>query len=53
MSEGEYLQFFAELVASGWINHLQGYYRRTAAWLVDNGFISLQGEVLRGPGDDY
>jgi hypothetical protein len=53
MGEEEYLQFFADLISSGWVHHLQGHYGRQAAWLVENGFISLEGEVLRGFGDDY
>jgi hypothetical protein len=53
MGEKEYLQFFADLIFSGWVHHLRGHYGRQAAWLVENGFISLEGEVLRGFGDDY
>jgi hypothetical protein len=59
VDERECLQLFADLVASGWTWDLQGRYGKTAATLIEHGWISTDGEVLRYPGgcpgvcDDY
>ena len=51
LDEKETLQFFADLVASGWAWHLEGLYERMAASLIEGGFISEDGEVIwRGDG---
>jgi|SRR5215212_3939964 len=48
LDEKETLQFFADLVASGWAWHLEGLYGRMAASLIEGGFISEDGEVIWG-----
>ena len=55
MGEDETLDLFADLVASGWIPHLQGHYGRMASALIQGGWISPEGRVLHrlGRGDDY
>ena len=45
MSHDEILDFFAELVKTGFINALQGHYQRTAYDLIEQGIISEDGEV--------
>ena len=45
MSHDEILDFFAELVETGFINALQGHYQRTAHDLIEQGIISEDGEV--------
>ena len=45
MSQDETIQFFAELVMTGFINAMQGHYQRTAQNLIEHGFISEDGEV--------
>ena len=45
-SEQETIEFFAELVKTGFINAMQGHYQRTARALIDDGLISEDGEVL-------
>jgi hypothetical protein len=50
VDEKEYLQLFAHLVASGWAWELQGRYGKTAATLIEHGWICTDGEVLRYPG---
>ena len=44
--EEEVLELFAGLIASGWCLTLQGHYGRTAQALIDDGWISEDGEVL-------
>ena len=48
LDEQQTLQFFADLVASGWAWHLEGLYGRTAASLIEGGFLSEEGEVFGG-----
>jgi len=45
MSQDETIQFFAELVMTGFINAMQGHYQRTAQDLIEQGIISEDGEV--------
>lgn len=47
MSDEDTLAFFAELVKTGTINHLQGSYQRTAVNLLRQGYIDQAGNVLR------
>lgn len=42
----EKIEFFAELIRSGYIHSLQGHYHRTAQALIEGGYISEDGEVL-------
>ena len=53
LGEEELLQFFADLIATGWAWHLQGHYGRTAATLIESGWISEDGEVLHRLGKDH
>ena len=53
LSEEETLQLFADLVATGWAWRLQGHYGRTAATLIEGGWISRDGEVLHRLGRGY
>jgi hypothetical protein len=53
MTEREVIEFFADLVASGWAWSLQGHYGRTAHAFIECGLISPTGEVLWDGGDDY
>jgi hypothetical protein len=46
MSHDDIIQFFAELVETGFINAMQGHYQRTAQDLIEGGYISVDGEVL-------
>ena len=46
MTPEDIVQFFAELVETGFINAMQGHYQRTARDLIDGGYISEDGEVL-------
>lgn len=39
MDEDEVIQFFQDLLDSGLIDHLQGYYGRTMAALITNGSV--------------
>jgi len=40
------LKLFGALISTGTINHLQGYYQRTARDLVETGYLSNEGDVL-------
>ena len=46
LDNDETLELFAGLVRSGMAWQLQGSYGRTAAALIDGGFISPEGQVL-------
>jgi hypothetical protein len=46
LSEEEVVMLFSDLIKDGVLPHLQGFYGRTAAALVDAGYLSLDGEVL-------
>lgn len=43
---------FAEMVKDGSAWTLQGHYGRTAADMIEGGYISREGEVIRLPGDE-
>lgn len=45
LSDGDTLEFFAALVASGLAWSLQGHYGRMAVSLIDGGLITPDGEV--------
>jgi hypothetical protein len=47
MEHGEYIRLFADLIKDGTAWSLQGMYVRNAQNLIDNGWISKEGEVLR------
>ena len=49
MGTDEMVDFFATLVKSGYIMHLQGSYQRTVADLIDPAFIHTKGNVLKYP----
>jgi len=51
MNNEQVLEFFSELVKTdrAWV--LQGSYGRTARGLIDAGYLSEQGEILRNPDD--
>lgn len=49
MNEEEIINFFAKLVKTGLAWQLQGSYGRMAANLIDSGFISTHGEILKQP----
>jgi hypothetical protein len=40
------LKLFGALISTGTINHLQGYYQRTARDLVETGYLSNEGDVI-------
>jgi SNF family Na+-dependent transporter len=46
------VDFFARMVKDGTAWKLQGCYGRMAAHLIENGYISTSGEVLRYPSGD-
>jgi hypothetical protein len=41
----EVLDLFSDLIKTGQINHLQGYYQRTALDLIATGLIDSEGEI--------
>lgn len=47
MSDNDTLDFFASMVKDGTVWELQGRYGRTAAWFIQNGYISRSGKVLK------
>ena len=51
MQGPEVIDFFAELVETGKAWSLQGMYGRTAQRLIDIGYISRDGKVLKYPED--
>ena len=40
------LRLFSELIRTGALSHLQGYYHRTAMDLVDAGYLANNGDIL-------
>jgi hypothetical protein len=47
LSDNDTIELFAELVKNGMAWSLQGCYGRTAKALIDNGYISDKGEILK------
>ena len=45
LTDQEFVYFFSELVKSGLVWNLQGHYGRTAAALIDEGYIDREGNV--------
>lgn len=52
LSQEDTLQLFGHLVATGLAWKLQGTYGRTAARLIEGGYLSKTGEVLRDVSED-
>lgn len=52
LTEREALEFFGELVKTGTAWQLQGSYGRTAAALIEAGYLSPEGEILAIPEAD-
>lgn len=50
MSAVETVDFFAELIQLGVCWGLQGHYGRTATRLIDAGYVSRDGKVVKYPG---
>lgn len=48
----ETLELFSELIKNGMVWQLQGHYGRTASVLIDNGYISKTGEILKTEWND-
>ena len=51
LKENDILVLFSELVKNGMIVSLQGCYHRTARALIDSGYISINGDILKEIGD--
>ena len=49
----EFLDLFSELIKTGQAFSLQGSYGRTALALIQDGRISLKGEILNSEIDNY
>jgi hypothetical protein len=49
LNDTEMLNLFAELIKSGMAWTLQGSYGRTARALIDSGYISSTGKILKCP----
>ena len=47
ISDKHFLELFGELIRTGQVWSLQGFYGRTARDLIDQGHISPEGEILR------
>jgi len=48
----ETLELFSELIKVGTVWQLQGHYGRVASVLIDNGYISKTGEILKTEWND-
>jgi len=48
----ETLELFSELIKEGMVWQLQGSYGRVASVLIDNGYISKNGEILKTEWND-
>ncbi len=44
-----FFKLFSDLIKTGLCWSLQGFYGRTARELIDNGYISKEGEILKSP----
>jgi hypothetical protein len=51
LEDAEVLQLFGHLIRTGMAWSLQGHYGRTAAYLIEHGHISPQGDVLTEVGE--
>ena len=49
----EFVELFAKLIANGQAWTLQGHFGRTALALIQDGRISLKGEILNSEIDNY
>ena len=47
LSDNDTIRLFANLIRSGQVWSLQGHYSRTASALIQDGFISQGGQVLK------
>jgi len=47
LSDNDTLKLFSILIKDGLVWNLQGSYGRTATTLIDNGYISKEGKILR------
>ena len=50
--EGDQLAAFAQLVRTGMAWTLQGFFGRAASRLIEAGYLSNAGDILRRPEDD-
>ena len=48
MNDKQTLEFFADLIKTGTVWHLQGSYHRAAHAFIDNGYIKTDGTILKG-----
>ena len=47
LSSNEILEFFGQLIKGKMLNTLQGSYQRTAQDLIERGYISAKGKILK------
>jgi hypothetical protein len=47
LSDNEILEFFSQLIKGKILHTLQGSYQRTAQGLIENGYISAEGKILK------
>jgi len=47
LDEDQFLSLFSQLVSSGLAWTLQGHYGRTAATLIENGWLDSSGNILK------
>lgn len=49
LADDRFVALFAGFIKTGTINHLPGFYSRTAAALIDSGVLSPTGDILGEP----